>query len=170
MNTLKALPQLYQIIYVSHTQEDTTVNDIACILETSRYNNARDNITGLLIYDKQVFFQALEGGRDAVERCYARICRDARHGSPYIAWQGDVRKRSFTSWEMGYRTPSDLDKDDEQSVLALTDLIAKDVKSEGSDLLISVLIRVLFDGPKGRDLGDANTLNPNNSINRHRPK
>ncbi|AGI68559.1 hypothetical protein OAN307_c30080 [Octadecabacter antarcticus 307] len=170
METSNALPQLYRLIYVSHTQEDTTVNDIASILEISRYNNDRDNITGLLIYDKQLFFQALEGDRDAVEGCYARICRDARHGSPYIAWQGDVKKRSFTSWDMGYRTPSDLDKDDEQSVLALTDLVAKDVKTEGSDLLISVLIRVLFDGPKERDLGDANALNPNNSINRQRPQ
>ncbi|AGI68955.1 hypothetical protein OAN307_c34690 [Octadecabacter antarcticus 307] len=148
-----------QLIYVSHTQDDMTLDGINSIIEISRYNNAGDDITGLLIYDKNLFFQVLEGDAEAVGRCYARICRDTRHGSPYIAWQGDVSKRSFPSWEMGYCKPSDLDKDDEHTVLALTDLIAKDVKSEGSDLLISVLVRVLFDGTKGRDLGDANTLN-----------
>ncbi|MDE0969900.1 MAG: BLUF domain-containing protein [Octadecabacter sp.] len=147
-NNKHVVNKLSQLIYVSHTQEDTTLEDILSILKISRYNNSRDNISGLLIYDKEIFLQALEGDRSAVERCYERIIRDARHGAPYIVWQGDLKKRLFPMWSMGYCTPSDLNDDDKKSLLALTNLIAKDVRSVGSDLLISVLVRVFFGGPK----------------------
>lgn len=153
------MEKIYQLIYVSHTQANTSQLILASILKISRCNNVRDKLTGLLIYNKQVFFQAIEGDRDEVERCYARIRNDTRHGSPYVVWQGDVIKRSFPVWSMGYRTPYDLDKEDEKSISVLTDLLADNVKSAGSDLLILVLINMLFDGSKGRDIGDVDVLN-----------
>lgn len=100
------------------------------------------------------FFRALEGDRDEVESCYVRICRDTRHGASYIVWQGDFEERTFPSCSMGYRMASDLDGNDKKSIIYLADLVAKDVKSIGNDLLISVLIRVLFDASKGRGVAD----------------
>ncbi|WP_051068087.1 BLUF domain-containing protein [Octadecabacter antarcticus] len=142
------MSKLSQLIYLSHIQDDTTANDIIPILEISRYNNYRDNVSGLLIHGEHIFLQALEGSCDAVTRCYARICSDARHGSPYIVWQGVLEKRLFPNWSMGYCTSYDLNDDDNQALLALTNLIANEVKNVGSDLLISVLARVFFEGPK----------------------
>ena len=61
---------LFQLAYVSLSRlklDETTLSDI---LEASQRNNARDEITGILMYHDDMFFQVLEGDRSAVENCY----------------------------------------------------------------------------------------------------
>jgi hypothetical protein len=43
------------------------------ILETSRRNNARDGLSGLLLLGGRRFLQVLEGPKDALDQAYARI-------------------------------------------------------------------------------------------------
>lgn len=53
--------------------------DPEAILTTSRRNNARDNVSGLLFFNGKRFLQALEGDDAMVDATYARIQRDPRH-------------------------------------------------------------------------------------------
>lgn len=64
---------IYQIVYISSSPEPLETSQVSDILGSSRINNARDGITGLLVYHDQLFFQVLEGNRSVVEHCYARI-------------------------------------------------------------------------------------------------
>jgi Sensors of blue-light using FAD len=75
--------------------------DLQGILETSRRNNARVGVTGFLLFDGDVFAQALEGTRAAVTHTYNRLSTDPRHTSLHMISFMDVQERLFPNWSMG---------------------------------------------------------------------
>jgi hypothetical protein len=95
---------MLQLVYIS-TTVDKPGNDE--ILRTSRRNNARDGLTGLLYSDGKRFLQALEGPVEKVEAAYSRIKADPRHRAPVILSQRNVASREFGPWEMAARTPGE---------------------------------------------------------------
>jgi hypothetical protein len=94
---------MLQLVYIS-----TAAKDAECgpILRTSRRNNGRDGITGLLYADGVRFLQALEGPAEAVEAAYARIKGDPRHKAAVVLSKREVETREFGAWEMAERRPS----------------------------------------------------------------
>ena len=98
---------MLQLIYVSSINPKTGGVDPAPILVTSRRNNARDQITGMLYSDGQRFLQALEGPEDAVENAFKRIQRDTRHRAVVVLSRRTVQRREFGEWQMAHRTPGE---------------------------------------------------------------
>ena len=102
---------IHQLIYYSRNtvQGDgrAMLANMREILAASQRNNARDGITGFLIFDKTWFVQILEGDRAQVTETYARIDRDTRHAAATILNVRDVPARLFPNWTMGgaMRTP-----------------------------------------------------------------
>lgn len=93
---------LIRLTYRSVQHPSVSDVDIRSILVTARRNNPRHGITGFLAYTATGFLQALEGPRDAVNRAYAAILRDARHSDAVILGYGAVDCRLFQAWTMGY--------------------------------------------------------------------
>ena len=93
---------MLQLVYISTAAKGASCADI---LRTSRRNNGRDLITGLLYADGTRFMQALEGPEDAVEAAYQRIKEDARHRAPVVLSRREVDAREFGNWEMAERRP-----------------------------------------------------------------
>ena len=95
----------YQLIYYSRSvkagEGRELLNQLREIVSTSRYNNARAQITGFLIFDNPWFVQVLEGDRPKIEATYRKIRADKRHGDLTIVNLGDVESRSFPTWSMG---------------------------------------------------------------------
>ncbi len=80
--------EIEQIVYTSSAfRRDMPSSDIEQILETSRRNNAKDDITGLLLYRDGSFVQFLEGPRSKVQQCYDRIAKDPRHRGLVIIYR-----------------------------------------------------------------------------------
>ncbi|MFX0547597.1 BLUF domain-containing protein [Roseovarius sp. S1116L3] len=99
----------YQLAYVSCSRSPLDEATLSDILESSQRNNARDQITGVLMYHDQLFFQILEGEQTAVEDCYhKRIFRDHRHSGLSISWCNAVDSRTFSDWLMGYAGPDEI--------------------------------------------------------------
>ena len=71
------------------------------ILDASHRNNAVNNITGFLIFDKRVFVQVLEGERQCVGDTYECIKLDSRHHSPQVINVSEEKVRAFEGWDMG---------------------------------------------------------------------
>ena len=94
---------LVRLLYASRSASAIDDALLASILETSRKNNFEHGITGVLCtYDsRDVFFQVMEGGRDAVNRLYGNILRDPRHFDVTLLDYGEIAERSFSSWRMG---------------------------------------------------------------------
>ncbi|KTT76264.1 BLUF domain-containing protein [Sphingomonas endophytica] len=98
---------MLQIVYISSAVGSV---DTAPILDTSRRNNARDGVTGLLYADGRRFLQALEGEPHMVEAAFARIIGDPRHRAIVMLSQREVETREFGAWAMAERAPAEADE------------------------------------------------------------
>ena len=100
---------LIHIIYVSTARQECSPTELKAILERSVHHNARNAITGMLLYADGCFLQVLEGEAGAVEETYARVARDARHFGLIELERSEIPARSFEQWSMGFRQVSEAD-------------------------------------------------------------
>ncbi|MET0297389.1 MAG: BLUF domain-containing protein [Microbacterium sp.] len=94
--------QLYSLVYVSTAVEPFDDPRLEALLEQSRRANARDGITGILLYRRGRFIQFLEGPEGPVRDLVARIGRDPRHTGVRVMIDGHPEARQFEEWTMGY--------------------------------------------------------------------
>jgi hypothetical protein len=104
---------IYRLVYYSRNHvagdADAFAREVDDILATSRANNARDQITGALMFNAGCFAQVLEGPLDTVEAAFERIQQDERHGEVSLLGLEPVAARSFPDWAMGFVGLSDED-------------------------------------------------------------
>jgi len=67
---------LVRLLYVSRSVSKDSAEAIESILHASRNHNLHHGITGILCYGGGVFLQAIEGGREAVNKLYNHIIED----------------------------------------------------------------------------------------------
>ncbi len=92
---------LLRMLYVSTAKPGTSASDLSAILNVSRMNNAKRNITGVLCYKSGHFAQILEGEELTVLDSYLRIARDSRHSDLMIVSLTTTAHRMFGDWVMG---------------------------------------------------------------------
>ena len=90
------------ILYVSEVSDSCGDKETADILRTSRTNNARNAVTGMLVRKNRQFLQYIEGPAQDIEELYTKIERDTRHNSVKIIEEGLAEDRVFYDWEMGF--------------------------------------------------------------------
>lgn len=93
-----------RLMYVSKSRQALTSDQMDELLETARYNNARNGITGLLLYTADSFIQVLEGPEEAVGKTFDAIRKDPRHRDITVLIRDRIEARSFPGWAMGYET------------------------------------------------------------------
>jgi Sensors of blue-light using FAD len=97
---------LKQILFFSSANHLFSDDELLELLKIARANNARDGITGMLLYVDGNFVQLIEGPDDAVDRLYAKIGRDPRHSSLLKALDGPIGERRFADWTLGFHQVS----------------------------------------------------------------
>jgi hypothetical protein len=70
------------------------------IFRSATANNARDSVTGVLMFGYGSFAQVLEGPRHAVSRIFDEILKDDRHRDVTILHMGRIERRSFADWAL----------------------------------------------------------------------
>jgi len=101
---------LHQLLYVSVQTHPPTKEELVALLEQSREKNAELGITGILIYYKKHFFQALEGEKDAIFKLFRTIRADKRHFSVILVFDQPIDQRSFSDWKMAFINLNEIDK------------------------------------------------------------
>lgn len=95
---------LFRVVYCSRNSVPAAQGDpqaeVARILATSRANNARDGVTGALLYSNGCFAQVLEGKLAAVQRTFERIQRDPRHRDVIMLEATHIQVQLFGAWDM----------------------------------------------------------------------
>lgn len=76
--------------------------ELGRILATARKNNARQNVTGALIFSEDFFAQVLEGPRDAIESIFEGIESDPRHSHVTVIHLKPIETRRFSDWSMAF--------------------------------------------------------------------
>ena len=92
---------LVRLMYASRATATMDAEAMSAILRQSRHHNPAAGITGLLCCSGDVFIQALEGGRSAVNRLYNRIAADPRHTDVTLLSYEEIGERRFAGWAMG---------------------------------------------------------------------
>ena len=113
---------MFHLIYVSSAVNLFSEDELTQLLEISRVNNATIGITGMLLYLEGNFIQVLEGEKEAVLNTQSRISKDPRHRGILTLLQGDIEKREFAEWSMGFRN---LDPKEGQELPGYTDFLSR---------------------------------------------
>ncbi|MEO7165753.1 MAG: BLUF domain-containing protein [Spartobacteria bacterium] len=94
---------IFQLVYKSTAVRHLLPWELLEMLERSRLNNARFEITGMLLYHGGQFLQLLEGDEQGVRDRYAVIAQDERHKLVSLVMTGPNAGRDFPDWTMGFR-------------------------------------------------------------------
>ena len=73
---------------------------VADVLRSSRPNNARANVTGMLLTFGGFFLQALEGPDERVRTTLRRVAADPRHTEVKVLGADFCSARAFGRWAM----------------------------------------------------------------------
>ena len=94
---------LVRLMYASRTAESVDQDGLLAIVRQCKENNPPLGVTGLLCHcsSSGIFMQALEGGRDAVNRLYLKIASDPRHTDVVLLDYAEITERRFAGWAMG---------------------------------------------------------------------
>ncbi|PTM41538.1 BLUF domain-containing protein [Bosea sp. 124] len=93
---------IHRLVYVSKFnlgRVDSAPAALRDILSASRRNNAKDGVTGYLIFDGE-FLQILEGAEATVSGTFARIEGDSRHRQTSVLEWKPSSTRLFPTWSM----------------------------------------------------------------------
>ncbi len=105
--------RLKQFAYISHELLDFQEESLRGLLLQSRKKNKDMALTGLLLFDKPVFMQVLEGPAASIDQILADIRADTRHYSMDIIYTNDqLQEREFANWRMGCRILGNRSRDD----------------------------------------------------------
>lgn len=93
---------MIQLCYISTMRSGVDAASVKEILSTSRRNNGRCRVTGLLLFNGKRFLQVLEGVPTEVETTYSRILKDPRHYAVVKLSERTIEEREFGSWDMDF--------------------------------------------------------------------
>ncbi len=93
---------LLRLVYSSRATKEMSFNRVLTIIAKSRSANKARGVTGMLVYDRGVFLQVLEGPTETVQTLYASIARDPRHQELKVLLQEPTATRLFSGWSMGH--------------------------------------------------------------------
>lgn len=93
---------LYSLVYVSSAVTPFSSAELVALLDQSRANNTRLDVSGLLLYKDGNTMQVLEGDRDTVLALYERIAADPRHRGLLRLLEGPTETRQFADWSMAF--------------------------------------------------------------------
>lgn len=111
---------LLQLTYISSICPGVSEQQIALIHQQAEKNNARLQITGLLLLTDRCFMQLLEGESTIVKTQFAKIAKDKRHQQVRLVSERVVQQRQFPDWHMGLKRM--LDHNEHQDLATIINL------------------------------------------------
>ncbi len=91
---------LFDISYRSLAVDTTSGKDVDAIIKTARSLNPEFNITGCIIYHRNIFFQIIEGPKKDILTLFDNIKNDERHKDIKVMWKGYKIRREFKNWAL----------------------------------------------------------------------
>jgi hypothetical protein len=98
--------ELTALIYYSTAKINFNDEKLVQLLNQSRENNIKYEITGLLLHCSGTFMQFIEGPKKNVHDLMDRISQDPRHTSIAYPYAKEIKKRLFPNWLMGFKDAS----------------------------------------------------------------
>ncbi|APE07462.1 hypothetical protein BM528_00815 [Alteromonas sp. RW2A1] len=107
-----------QLVYRSRASAQMSQVDLDKVTSDSLPFNLNNDVTGILLFDGEYFFQVLEGESNLIAGLYEHIQKDPRHGNIVKITDNAIHQRDFGDWALrtikldqksgAYWLPSDL--------------------------------------------------------------
>lgn len=97
---------MHYLVYISSMNGSMNEEQLAELLQESRKNNAKNSITGILVYIDGNIIQLLEGEESSVKQVFKRISCDRRHSGIIKITEGNMKDRIFPDWSMCFKSVS----------------------------------------------------------------
>ena len=94
----------FRLLYISRATFPIGHQSDLDILQSAVVNNARHEITGMLLRMEQHFVQVIEGAEATVQPLFEVISKDPRHHSVRFIGKWQDETRMFGDWSMAYRS------------------------------------------------------------------
>ncbi len=102
---------ILRLTYISRYNNHNENGEVARILAQAQQNNARNGITGALIFNHNYFLQSIEGARPMINELLRKLIKDDRHFSLQVIECCEVEQRRWNKWSMKYLIPSEDNKE-----------------------------------------------------------
>lgn len=93
---------MIRLVYISQATKPFSSDALLSLLKECRQNNAKNGLTGTLLYYNECFIQALEGNEEDVNRIFKIIKQDSRHKNIVELDRRYITERQFAAWSMGF--------------------------------------------------------------------
>ncbi len=90
------------ICYISDSNLDNSFSDLKELFRKAKINNAKNQITGVLIHKSNNFLQVLEGDHKTVDTLFNRIRLDDRHQNIFKILETTIEERFFEEYKFGF--------------------------------------------------------------------
>lgn len=97
---------MHQLIYLSQATRPLSAKSLRGLVEQAQQANARQHLTGALVYGNKRFIHLLEGEQAALEQAYVRIRQDPRHQHLCQVAYHPIVARRFTEWPLAFQSLS----------------------------------------------------------------
>ncbi|MCD2452989.1 BLUF domain-containing protein [Methylicorpusculum oleiharenae] len=98
---------MFHLVYVSSAIKPFSKSDLLALLVKSRENNAKQGISGMLLYKDGNFMQVLEGEETVVRNLFEVITQDSCHRGVIVLLEEQISVPVFRDWSMGFRDLAD---------------------------------------------------------------
>jgi hypothetical protein len=98
------MKSLISLIYASRSTECFHEHEIPDLLHQVRIANAKQEITGMLLFIRGSFLQVLEGQPEMVDAVFSRILNDKRTTQVRSIARESIPERAFEGWTMMHKT------------------------------------------------------------------
>jgi hypothetical protein len=103
---------LISLIYASRSTESFHEHEIPDLLQQVRIANAKQQITGMLLYIGGSFLQVLEGPPELVDAVFSKLFADKRHTQLRLIAREPLPERAFEGWTMMHKTLDPVEADE----------------------------------------------------------
>lgn len=139
------MSNLIHIVYVSCSRKKLSEIELDDILSEIRPKNRKNNITGLLLYNDEIFIQVLEGKSEIINNLYERLKNDDRHVNVVTILKENIKQRSFPDWSMGYHK---LSKEESKKLPGYSNLMSandfKECLKESSAAVVELIDKFMM--------------------------
>jgi len=127
---------LQTLCYVSSSNSNLKAADLEELFRTTKRNNLKLNISGILIFNSGNFLQIMEGEQKSISKLYKKIGSDNKHSNLIKLIESPISERLFEDYETGFSIINDR-KQSKQLEDYLNWLKAAEIKS--IDNIVSII-------------------------------
>lgn len=101
------------------------------------------DVTGMLLYANNCFFQIIEGPNEEIDNLYKKILRDDRHSTVTKVLDQEVTERGFADWSMG-ALKLDPDMSENDQIFELSEQILDNKIVTPSHEIVKILAKTFY--------------------------